>query len=756
MIKCFLTIIILLVFLNISFSQLYDYNWLIGYGGGINNHDTNFGMNHINFDTFPASLEYIMEGELGFNENSITMSDNFGEILFYTNGEEVYNSLHIPMENGNNLVPPSGLFGQIAPQNIFSIPFPGTKDSFLLIYHEWKIHWYDGYNFLIMSPDLRYAVIDMTKNDGLGSIVSKHNIIIQDTFAPNFLTTCRHANGRDWWVLLWKQKTNEVYHLLIDINGIRIMFIDSVDNKIDFDLGQGNFSPDGNKYAIVNLKNKDNIYLDLFDFNRCSGRLSNQRRLKYDPNINPYSGGLSFSHDSRYLYISLCTEIFQYDLWAEDVLASEKLVAVWDGSLDPFPTHFYLAQLAPDGRIYISCKNGVKSIHVIKHPDRTDTLCEVEQRGLKLISYNGFTMPNYPYFRMGPDDGCPCDTLGIDNHPFANFRYDIDSSRMNRVEFTDLSDYKPTNFVWDFGDGNHSALRHPVHIYDKAGLYKVCLTASNQYSADTLCRMLRIDNAYYFYDTVSICSGESLLWQDTSYFADGDYIAEYSSVGGLDSIYHLHLTLYPNYFFRDTITLCHGETLQWHSQYISDPGLYYSFLTTGAGCDSTLQLTVYEDYLDAFIFQNADTLFTDFKSGYSYQWIDCSDLKPIPSEVSSVFDPGENGTYAVIISDGFCYDTSDCHIFMKSDINEIERDQWHIFPNPTKGEIRIILPASEKDINNIQITDITGKVLRNIVHVPNSSNEIRIENANLQSGTYFIRAISSEEVKYIEKIVIIK
>lgn len=738
MLKFFLLILFSLS-INLSYSQKTDYHWLIGYGGEFDPKDTDFGLNEINFDTFPALVKYISEGVADFSENAISISDSSGNLKFYTNGVAVYNTLHQKMQNGDSLTHPYDELGLQAPQNIFSIPYPGTKDSFLLIYHEWKFHWYNGYDFLNMSADLRYSIVDMTKNTGIGSVMSKHNIIVQDTLAPCFLTSCKHANGRDWWVLLWERKNNKLYHILIDPSGLNIKFIDSVDIQLDFGLGQSSFSPDGNKYAILNLITKEKLYLDIFDFDRCTGKLSNQRRLKYDPNINPYSGGLSFSHDSRYLYVSLYTEIFQYDLWVEDVFSSEKLVAVWDGAFDPYPTRFYLTQLAPDGRIYISCNNGVKSMHVIRHPDRADTLCEIQQRGLKLISYNGYSMPNYPYYRLGPDDGCPCDTLGLDNHPFANFRYDIDSSRMNRVEFTDLSDYKPNSFVWDFGDGNYSALRHPVHIYDKAGLYKVCLTASNQYSADTLCRMLRIDNAYYFYDTVSICSGESLLWQDTRYFADGDYIAEYSSVGGLDSIYHLHLTLNPNYFIRDTITLCSKDTLLWHDQYLTDPGLYYSFLTTVAGCDSTLELTVYSDYLDASIFQNADTLFTNFKSMYSYQWIDCTDLKPIPSEVSSVFVPDENGTYAVIISDGLCSDTSDCHLFIKSVINEIESDHWQIFPNPASDELWIKLPDQKYETLDISIFNQNGQIVKTYELIGPFDDVVKLHKLNFKSGIYLLK-----------------
>ncbi|MBK8966601.1 MAG: hypothetical protein IPM36_07930 [Lewinellaceae bacterium] len=59
-------------------------------------------------------------------------------------------------------------------------------------------------------------------------------------------------------------------------------------------------------------------------------------------------------------------------------------------------------------------------------------------------------MPNFPNYRLGPLDGSPCDTLGLDNLPAAHFRWEFwDTLTPLNVSFTDLSIYEPATWQWD-------------------------------------------------------------------------------------------------------------------------------------------------------------------------------------------------------------------------------------------------------------------------------------------------------------------
>jgi hypothetical protein len=52
------------------------------------------------------------------------------------------------------------------------------------------------------------------------------------------------------------------------------------------------------------------------------------------------------------------------------------------------------------------------------------------------------------------------------------------------VQFTDLTTYLPTSWLWDFGDGTTSTEQHPLHTYTEAGTYTVSL-AVNGYGTET-------------------------------------------------------------------------------------------------------------------------------------------------------------------------------------------------------------------------------------------------------------------------------
>src|SRR5262249_2930330 len=123
----------------------------------------------------------------------------------------------------------------------------------------------------------------------------------------------------------------------------------------------------------------------------------------------------AFSSNSDVLYLSSMTYVYQFDLTSGNIAATQQTVAIYDGFYSPSPplaTSFYLAQLAPDGKIYIVCGNSTLDIHVINNPDSLGLSCDVCQHCIHLPAFNAFTIPNHLNYFLGADTTSTiCDTV---------------------------------------------------------------------------------------------------------------------------------------------------------------------------------------------------------------------------------------------------------------------------------------------------------------------------------------------------------
>jgi len=87
----------------------------------------------------------------------------------------------------------------------------------------------------------------------------------------------------------------------------------------------------------------------------------------------------------------------------------------------------------------------------------------------------------------GFDNLCRLIDNALVQHLSTKFSADTVSGKSPlKVAFKDESLGKPTQFMWDFGDGGKSTEQNPVHIYEKPGSYSVKLTLSNEAENNSL------------------------------------------------------------------------------------------------------------------------------------------------------------------------------------------------------------------------------------------------------------------------------
>jgi len=418
-------------------AQGYNHQWLIGRRTNLDTITTSTKARLL-FDI--GNMTVIPESrKMAFYETQANISDENGNLIAATNGCWIMDATGDSMQNGSGLSP--GSFANSWCTNTsgipFSnaaliIPFPGDSNKFILF------HQVGDYNNPVagLPTRLYYTIIDKSLNSGLGAVIinQKNLIAFQDTISVGF-AACKHANGRDWWVLALKDTSKIIYKVLVTTAGISSVTTQIVNMPTPFfaNAGQPCFSPDGTKFAYTSGRINPN-YEDvrIFSFDRCTGQLDSIGYI-----LKPgYAGfGLSFSSNSRYLFYSSFGQVFQLDTDAPDIATSDSLIANWDGFAYPFSTNytnFWLMYRAANGKIYISSQGGTIHFHVINNPDSAGIACDLQQHSLQLPCYGGYGNVNHPNYYLGCDTTCgPCLNTGLAEQAGHDFKFSISPNPNN-------------------------------------------------------------------------------------------------------------------------------------------------------------------------------------------------------------------------------------------------------------------------------------------------------------------------------------
>ncbi len=138
----------------------------------------------------------------------------------------------------------------------------------------------------------------------------------------------------------------------------------------------------------------------MFDFDNEAGILSNPIELIFPQPPSSYRG-VCFSPNSRYLYVASYLQLFQFDMEADDIQASLRLVGEMDVS-NPIPGGGSLAfsQLGADGKIYNAGPGNHTYLSRINKPNCPGTACDFRQWEIALLAPNYAGLPNMPHFNI--------------------------------------------------------------------------------------------------------------------------------------------------------------------------------------------------------------------------------------------------------------------------------------------------------------------------------------------------------------------
>lgn len=522
------------------------------------------------------------------DEESATVSDASGNLLFYTNGKSVYNNTHTAMTNGNstlngspNSVPNGGTLS--SGQGVVIVPKPGNGNRyFIYTTSDCPVTATINTSFGISQYE-----VDMTTTTG--SVTSTTPVNPTQNYATNEpIVAIPHCNGTNYWLCV-KPRNNNQNGLLsagpsttinqyiacysVTSNGIAntpvlslsAPFVPSSTITPGND-GIGHIAVSPNKSLIcIGWAELNLIYVYNFD---CSSGKTN-----YIATLSGSLGyGMAFSPDSKvlYAYASTGNKIIQYDLSQLSLCNQSAPYTIFQTGYNG--NSFGSLQLGPDNRIYCS-NSGATNLNVINFPNSINSTNSSNECG---YNYAAIALNSPATSRLD----LPNDIIGQTGQTTDDFSFCL--ANCGQAKFTNLG--CGTTFSWNFGDGYSISgtntviptgtvttgnYEYPVHTYSSTGTYVVTLSIDGR---TNVTHTIVISNA----PTATIigpgiaCTTASLT--PYSYYAPIGYTYNWSAANGTPSV-----------------STQQNLDVTW----LTLPAVLSLTITNSSGCKSSTSLTVY-------------------------------------------------------------------------------------------------------------------------------------------------------------------
>ena len=374
-----------------------------------------------------------------------TICDSVGNLIFYTGIDTVYTHQHTIMENGTNFPNSAGT------QSSLIIPYPGSQS----LYYMFKTdNLEDGWG-------LYYSIIDISLNNGLGSVVEKDIQLYNTWDVADKLTATYHKNEQNVWLISRKFIENKFAVFLINSEGISEEpdLYDATNIPVsDLERGYMKISYD-KKYLFAAYEYSRVI--EVCSFNDSNGEIE----FLFELNNGNVPLSLEFSPDSKFTYIAYKpnTPNLPYEIWQFNM---ENISTPWlflQSSMVIGAGYGLGLQLATDGKIYCMGSRYTSPDHfigVIHNPWELGTSCSFEFEAINL--FPGEVSRSTPNILM--------DYL---------YRFEFDGICESDT-FTFKSNFNPTpdSIRWNFNDflsglNNISYELNPSHVFSDGGLHEV-------------------------------------------------------------------------------------------------------------------------------------------------------------------------------------------------------------------------------------------------------------------------------------------
>ena len=435
---------------------------------------------HYGLDFNSGTPVFFDTTSINYSEGSASVCDSVGQLLFYTDGNKVWNRLNQQMTNGFDMAN-----GNSTTQPAIIIPI---ENSTLFYIFTTESLWEIAPN---SYSQLKYHIVDMSGNSGLGIVILKNQILLNDVTEK--LAAVRHCNGQDWWIVTQKSYGDNYASFLLHQNGVIDSAIYSATGFFhlnDFDiwlLGQLKISPNGKYY--VNGYVGDGV--EIGSFNDATGQLDIILRDTKSYLKDTY--GCSFSKDSKFVYTSrweldsltgtdtipfneiIYNKVDRYYLGNGDSasIMQSKFELLQRDSID----RIYGMQLGPNGNIYVRASItdsttstwccGRDKLFVVK--EENDSLIETSIFFKHPNNFSSSGLPTFP------------DAIFTNHHKALLRMPTCVAGVYDSIPFYDSLLTTTRDYIWNFGDpasgiNNTANAQYPIHTFSAPGTYTVTLT----------------------------------------------------------------------------------------------------------------------------------------------------------------------------------------------------------------------------------------------------------------------------------------
>jgi gliding motility-associated-like protein len=311
------------------------------------------------------------KGKIDTKEGVSSITDNNGNLLFYTDGRKIF------FKDGKEMasLTKDTLGGSsVSTQSAVIVPQPSCQGC-QSIYYVFTTTEING------KKQLSYSVVDIRQNKGQGKVIEK-NVVLDDE--PSTEQVVSHFVKKDstYWVISHDYGTDSIRLRRVTKNGVSISKVIKIGSRIDSTFkGEGylKVSKDGTKLAIAIPGGKRNL-VEVYDFadstNVDGDILKNKKIIDLGP-APPTVYGIEFSPDSKTLFATMKADtikkkdsyssLLRFDLTSGDSTS----IAKSKFTIDSTKKEYYGAvQLGPDGKIYVAVQ-GSTFLGVIKLPNDT-------------------------------------------------------------------------------------------------------------------------------------------------------------------------------------------------------------------------------------------------------------------------------------------------------------------------------------------------------------------------------------------------